>query len=99
MLCAGKVLNALVNIPEMNCLHVCTPVNKEANIIQIYGRARRIQEGKEKAEVRYYYDKGGQLMGAYKNNMKACKKFGWTVHEQDALLSAGMKKWSRPSER
>ena len=48
VLCAGKVLNALVNIPEMNCLHVCTPVNKEANIVQIYGRARRIQEGKEK---------------------------------------------------
>jgi superfamily II DNA or RNA helicase len=99
VLCAGKVLNALVNIPEMNCLHVCTPVNKEANIIQIYGRARRIQEGKDMAEVRYYFDRGGQLYGAYKNNIKACKKFGWKIHEEDALIAAGMKKWARPSDR
>ena len=99
VLCAGKVLNALVNIPEMNCLHVCTPVNKEANIIQIYGRARRILDGKDKAEVRYYYDKGGQLTGAYKNNVKVCKKFGWTVQEADVLIASGMTKWARPSDR
>jgi superfamily II DNA or RNA helicase len=99
VLLAGKVLNALVNIPELNCLHVCTPVNNETNILQIYGRARRITEGKEIAEVRYYVDKGGQLMGAAKNNKKTCHKFGFVVKEEDVLLSTGMVKWTKPSNR
>ena len=99
VLCAGKVLNALVNLPEMDCLHVCTPVNKQSVITQIYGRARRSSEGKTNTEIRYYADEKGQLTGAYNNNRKVCKSMGWEILDDDSVISAGMKRWKHPSKR
>jgi len=99
VLCAGKVLDALVNLPEMDCLHVCTPVNKEAAIKQIYGRARRSAKGKEDTEVKYYVDEKGQLEGAYKNNRRVCKSMGWKIVEDTTAMTGGMRKWVHPSKR
>ncbi len=83
----------------MDCLPVCTPVNKEQSILQIYGRARRVKAGKEKTEVRYYVDQGGQLSGAYKNNRRICRKQGWTIQDEDSRISMGADIWIHPSKR
>lgn len=99
VLLAGKVLDALVNLPEMDCLHVCTPVNQRKNIIQIYGRARRIKTGKDTTEVRYYVDYGGQLSGAYKNNRRICREQGWVICDEDTRISMGAATWVHPSKR
>lgn len=99
VLLAGKVLDALVNLPEMDNLHICTPVNKEAAILQIYGRVRRVKAGKESTEVRYYVDHGGQLSGAYKNNRRICKEQGWAIAEEDTRITIGAEIWVHPSKR
>jgi superfamily II DNA or RNA helicase len=85
VLCAGKVLDAMVNIPNLDCLHLCTPVNKERQVLQIYGRTRRPQEGKAVPLVRDYKDAGGQLAGAARNRIKICNNEGWDVK----LIRAG----------
>jgi superfamily II DNA or RNA helicase len=79
VLCAGKILDALVNIPELDCLHLTTPVNQARQVKQIYGRTRRALEGKSIPLIRDYEDEGGQLSGAARNRMKVCKEEGWVI--------------------
>jgi superfamily II DNA or RNA helicase len=83
ILCAGKVLDALVNLPKMDSMHVCSPVNNHTRIMQIYGRARREVAGKRTPLIRYYVDGGGQFQGAYNNNKRICKLEGWDVESID----------------
>jgi superfamily II DNA or RNA helicase len=98
VLCAGKVLDAMVNIPNLDCLHLCTPVNKERQVKQIYGRTRRPMEGKEIPIVRDYRDAGGQLEGAYKNRIKICQAEGWLVKQIGCGTSGSLAKW-RPKAK
>lgn len=76
---AGKVLNQLVNLPTIDCLHFVTPASSDTVTKQTYGRARRWLEGKKNPIIRDYVDTGGQLDGAYKNRARLCKANGWTV--------------------
>jgi len=97
ILCAGKVLNALVNLPSVDCLHFVTPSSSKTTTKQVYGRARRWLEGKRAPIIRDYVDKGGQLDGAYKNRLALCKENKWkVVHvgiERSQLL--GMNIWEK----
>ncbi len=99
ILFAGKVMNALVNLPEMDSLHVLTPVNNRTSIMQIYGRARRYLKGKRTPIVRYYKDYGGQLSGAAKNNEKVCKAEGWKIVQVPIEQSASLTEWRPPGKR
>lgn len=90
ILCAGKVLNAMVNIPSLDCIHVLTPLNSKTAIEQIYGRGSRWLEGKRRPLVRYYADQGGQLTGAYKNNLKICQENEWEIQQVDTGNAIGM---------
>ena len=74
VLCAGKVLNALVDIQALNCVHLVSPLKKHASTIQLYGRARE-----KNALIRDYVDEGGQLTGAFKSRLAMCEGFGWKI--------------------
>lgn len=76
---AGKVLNQLVNLPTIDCLHFVSPSSSDTVTKQTYGRARRWLEGKKNPIIRDYVDKGGQLDGAFRNRMRLCKSSGWAV--------------------
>lgn len=82
VLCAGKILDALVNIPELDCLHLTTPVNQARQVKQIYGRTRRALEGKAIPVIRDYQDDGGQLSGAYRNRLRVCQEEGWAIEHK-----------------
>ena len=79
VICAGKVLNALVDLPNLDCIHLLTPSNSKQTTKQIWGRSRRYMEGKRNPVLRYYVDTGGQLDGAYKNQLRLCRENGWEV--------------------
>jgi superfamily II DNA or RNA helicase len=97
VLCAGKIMDALVNIPELDCLHLCTPVNQAKQVKQIYGRTRRELAGKALPLIRDYVDTGGQLSGAYRNRLKVCTEEGWLVqHIRDRTIGV-FSKWLRPT--
>ena len=83
VLCAGKVLNALVDIPNLDCLHLLTPLNNAKDVKQVYGRSSRWMEGKKKPLVRDYVDQGGQLSGAYANRTRICLENGWQTRVED----------------
>jgi len=93
VLCAGKVLDAMVNIPNLDCLHLCTPVNKERQVKQIYGRTRRPMEGKEIPIVRDYRDSGGQLDGAARNRLKICQLEDWLVKQIGTSAFGTVGRW------
>lgn len=92
---AGKVLNQLVNLPTIDCLHFVTPASSDTVTQQTYGRARRWLEGKKNPIIRDYVDKGGQLDGAYKNRARLCKANGWNVKRIDvaSALLLGASIW------
>ncbi len=96
VLCAGKVLDALVNIPAMDCLHLVSPLSKHSAIKQIYGRPRREMKGKRAPIIRDYVDKGGQFTGAYKSRLKLVQQLGWKTEFTDASLAdvRGVSYWS-----
>jgi len=97
ILCAGKVLNALVNLPTVDCLHFVTPSSSRTTTKQVYGRARRWLEGKRAPIIRDYVDTGGQLDGAYKNRLALCKDNGWEVVHVglDSSNMLGMGIWKK----
>ncbi len=97
VLCAGKVLNALVNLPNVDCLHFVTPSSSKTTTKQVYGRARRWLEGKRAPIIRDYVDSGGQLDGAYKNRLALCKENGWKVEHVGLETSnmLGMNIWTK----
>jgi superfamily II DNA or RNA helicase len=94
-LCAGKVLNQLVNLPTVDCLHFVTPVASELATKQAYGRARRWLEGKREPIIRDYVDSGGQLTGAFKKRMKLCEANGWKTRivDEDESRLARLSPW------
>jgi superfamily II DNA or RNA helicase len=96
VLCAGKVMDALVNIPELDCLHLCTPVNQAKQVKQIYGRTRRFLDNKCNPLIRDYADSGGQLSGAYRNRQRVCEEEGWKVQVIKDRTIGVFAKWSRP---
>lgn len=80
--CAGlKVMDAMVSIKPLDCLHLVTPVNARHRIMQIFGRTRRPDKGKAIPLIYYYKDHGGQLEGAYRNVRKVCEAEGWTIRQ------------------
>ena len=93
-LCAGKVLDAMVSIKPLDCLHLVTPVSSRHRIFQIFGRTRRPQEGKLIPIVRYYADNGGQLSGACRNVLKVVTEEEWKVETERALINQpALTKW------
>lgn len=92
VICAGKVLNALVDLPNLDCIHLLTPSNSRQTTKQIWGRSRRPMEGKRNPILRYYVDTGGQLDGAYKNQLQLCKEHNWEVElvDTDAAYMTGV---------
>lgn len=97
VICAGKVLNALIDLPTLDCIHLLTPSNSKTNSQQIYGRSRRFLPGKRNPIIRYYVDKGGQLDGSYKTQQKLCKENGWDIKivGLDAAQVLGMNRWKK----
>ncbi len=93
-LCAGKVLDAMVSIKPLDCLHLITPVAAEHRVRQIFGRTRRPQEGKLVPLVRYYADSGGQLSGAYRKVQGVVEAEGWQVEKIEQIRGANsMGRW------
>jgi superfamily II DNA or RNA helicase len=80
---AGKVLNQLVDLPKIDCLHFVTPSSSTTQTKQAYGRTRRLLKGKQNPLIRDYVDSGGQLDGAFKNRLKLCQAEGWVVKRTD----------------
>jgi len=80
---AGKVLNQLVDLPRIDCLHFVTPSSSPKDTKQAYGRTRRLFKGKQSPIIRDYVDSGGQLDGAYKNRLKLCQAEGWIVKREE----------------
>jgi superfamily II DNA or RNA helicase len=95
VICAGKVLNALVDLPNLDCIHLLTPSNSKQTTKQIWGRSRRYMEGKRNPILRYYVDTGGQLDGAYKNQLALCREHSWEVEilGTDAAYMMGVSKY------
>ncbi len=87
---AGKVLNQLVNLPSVDCLHFLTPSNSKTVTEQTYGRARRWLQGKKNPRIRDYVDSGGQLDGAYKNRVRICRSKNWKVRKIDSAQTSTM---------
>jgi superfamily II DNA or RNA helicase len=96
-ICAGlKVMDAMVSIKPLNCLHLVTPVNARHRIMQIFGRTRRPDKNKPMPLVYYYKDTGGQLSGAFNNVTKVCQAEGWTIHQRSRnLANLTMTKWKK----
>ena len=95
-LCAGKVLDAMVSIKPLDCLHLITPVAAEHRVMQIFGRTRRPNEGKLVPLVRYYVDEGGQLSGAFRKVAAVVQREGWVVEQADRGPGlAGMGRWKQ----
>lgn len=92
---AGKVLDAMVSIKPLDCLHLITPVAAKHRIKQIFGRTRRTDEGKAIPLCRYYAGSGGQLSGAFRKVLKVCENEGWKIRRTSLALSARstMGKW------
>ncbi len=95
ILSAGKVLNQLVDLPRIDCLHFVTPASSKTVTAQSYGRARRWMEGKRNPLIRDYVDNGGQFDGAFRNRMALCRANGWDVKriEQGTAQMLGMNIW------
>jgi superfamily II DNA or RNA helicase len=95
VICAGKVLNALVDLPNLDCIHLLTPSNSKQTTKQIWGRSRRFVPGKRNPILRYYVDTGGQLDGAYKNQLQLCRDNNWEVElvGTDAAYMTGIGKY------
>jgi DNA excision repair protein ERCC-3 len=100
ILFAGKVLNQLVDLPRIDCLHFVTPSSSHTTTKQTYGRARRWLEGKRNPVIRDYVDSGGQLDGAYRNRLALCKKNGWVVKkaEDQEKIGVGLSIWKKRYE-
>jgi hypothetical protein len=96
VICAGKVLNALVDLPNLDCIHLLTPSNSKQTTKQIWGRSRRYVEGKRNPVLRYYVDTGGQLDGAYRNQLQLCREHNWEVEliGMDAAYMTGVGKYA-----
>jgi len=94
---AGKVLNQLVNLPSVDCLHFVTPAKSKTVTEQGYGRARRWLKGKRNPIIRDYVDSGGQLDGAYKSRVRTCRANGWKIRkiEIDRTRTMGVGIWQR----
>jgi hypothetical protein len=94
VLCAGRVMNALVDIQTLNCIHMVTPYKKHSSTHQVYGRARELD-----AVIRDYADEGGQLGGSVKSRVKLCEYHGWEVTDVDMRTFGkgplGMDSWSK----
>jgi superfamily II DNA or RNA helicase len=101
ILCAGKVMDALVNIPQIDCLHVCTPINNQTTLEQIYGRSSRYLKEKLDPWVRHYIDDGGQLSGAGANAVRICELNGWVVNKirKDEVSMMMSSLWIRPGKK
>jgi len=102
ILFAGKVLNQLVNLPVIDCLHYVTPASSVKETKQAYGRARRWLKGKKNPIIRDYVDEGGgQLDGAYKNRMRLCRAEGWTVKVIDVGIAnlSGLSLWKKHEKK
>jgi superfamily II DNA or RNA helicase len=101
VLCAGKVMDALVNIPRLDCIHLVSPVVKHASVTQILGRSRREWKGKRNPVIRVYVDKGGQMDGAFKSVERLCISNKWKVFYSEPGLadSAGMSMWQPKKNR
>jgi len=98
ILCAGKVMNAMVNLPNIDCLHFLSPSNSETTTKQVYGRARRWLEGKRLPIIRDYVDSGGQLDGAARKRIALCKKEGWKIVNigvGKSRMATGMSDWKK----
>jgi len=104
VLCAGKVLKAMVDLPNIDCLHFVTPLSSKPRTTQIYGRARRWLENKRNPVIRDYVDgagQQGQLTGAYKNRLAMCKSNNWDVKliNIENTQEEGVGKWRRRHEQ
>jgi superfamily II DNA or RNA helicase len=95
VLCAGKVMDALVNIPTLDSIHLVSPVVKHSSVTQILGRSRREWKGKRNPVIRVYVDKGGQMDGAFKSVERLCLASSWKVEYSEPGLSdsVGMGMW------
>jgi len=78
VLCAGKVMNALVDIQSLDCVHMVSPLKSKQATRQVYGRARE-----RNALIRDYIDEGGQLGGAANSRISFCEANGWEIKEID----------------
>jgi superfamily II DNA or RNA helicase len=86
LLCAGKVMNALVDIQNLNTVYLVSPLAKHTPTKQLYGRARD-----QFSEIRDFADEGGQLAGAARKRMQLCQEHGWTVeHEYEGGIADGL---------
>ena len=98
-LCAGKVLDAMVSIKPLDCLHLVTPVAARHRVMQIFGRTRRPEEGKLVPLVRYYVDEGGQLSGAFRKVQAVVQQEGWEIQQAELPRgAASMSRW-RPKRQ
>ena len=95
---AGKTMDAMVSVDSIDCLHVCTPINKEKDLHQIYGRTRRPEEGKLIPLVRHYIDIGGQVEGGARNCRKHCERENWTIRTRPFVANPGMMQFPPPTQ-
>jgi len=98
ILFAGAVLNQLVNLPLIDCLHYVTPASSKKETTQAYGRARRWLQGKRNPIIRDFVDEGGgQLEGGYNNRLELCRANGWKVVivNGETTPTAGVTVWKR----
>jgi len=98
IMCAGKVMNAMVDLPNIDCLHFLSPSNSETTTKQVYGRARRWLKDKRLPIIRDYVDSGGQLDGAARKRIALCRKEGWKVINVGigaARMATGMSDWKK----
>ena len=98
MLCAGKVLNALVDIQTINCVYIVTPLKSHTATQQLTGRARELN-----AVIRDFADEGGQFSGCAKSRIRLYQNNGWDIEYVDmrrevrANQPTGMRDWKMPS--
>jgi DNA excision repair protein ERCC-3 len=102
ILFAGAVLNQLVNLPRIDCLHYVTPAASKKETTQAYGRARRWLKGKKSPIIRDYVDEGGgQLEGGYNNRLELCRANGWSVKlvKDEEIPVCGITVWKRRGKK
>lgn len=83
LLCAGKVMNALVDIQNSDTVYLVSPLAKATPVKQLYGRGRD-----QFSRIRDFADEGGQLAGAVKKRIELCVANGWKIKQVNAVPDA-----------
>lgn len=87
LMATASLIGEGFDLPELDTLIFATPLSFEGRLIQYAGRIHRVAPQKKSAQIIDFVDSySGMLLKMYRNRIKAYRKMGYLIQEDDRLL-------------